>query len=160
LRSGHRSAHLRDDRLQVVRHWRNGLITKRVNEALARDHAGQAQPGEAAAFVASAKAGVQAVAEAGGETGARALAEARASGDLSAVKSVLQQLAEDEAARGRAANALAAARYRELGAIAFLNDTGEAMRAYAKAAELDPDDPEGWNQLGLVQLRSGDPAAA
>jgi protein O-GlcNAc transferase len=46
--------------------------------------------------------------------------------------------------------------YRQKGALAFLHDTGKAMGAYAKATELDTDDPEAWNQLGKLQLRIGD----
>jgi tetratricopeptide (TPR) repeat protein len=136
------------------------LIQRRVEEALARNGDAPAQPGEAAAIIKSAAAGVETVAEEGGEAGARALAEARASGDLTAVKTVLQKLAEAEAAKGRTANALAAERYRELGAIAFLTDTAEAMRAYARAAELDPDNWDGWWRLGQLQQRAGNLAAA
>ena len=50
--------------------------------------------------------------------------------------------------------------YRQKGAVAFLSDTQKALNAYAKATELDPDDPAGWNQLGRLQLRTGDIDAA
>jgi len=49
-----------------------------------------------------------------------------------------------------------AALYRQKGIFSFLHDSEAAMRAYAKAAELDPDDPETWNRLGQLQVRVGD----
>ena len=63
-------------------------------------------------------------------------------------------IAERAKARERIA-ADEAALYRQKGAFAFLHDTHAAMAAYARATELDPDDPEGWNQLGRLQLRTG-----
>ncbi len=50
--------------------------------------------------------------------------------------------------------------WRQKGALAFLHDTAAALRAYAMATELDPDDTEGWNQLGHLQSRVGDLDAA
>jgi protein O-GlcNAc transferase len=76
-------------------------------------------------------------------------------GDRSAADAALAaKIAELEAARGKAASGEAAL-YRQRGALAFLSDTAEAMRHYAKAAELDPDDPDGWNNLGHLQDRVG-----
>jgi tetratricopeptide (TPR) repeat protein len=46
--------------------------------------------------------------------------------------------------------------WRHIGALAFLHDTKRALDAYTKATELDPDDPDGWNQLGHLQSRTGD----
>jgi tetratricopeptide (TPR) repeat protein len=63
-------------------------------------------------------------------------------------------IAERARARERIA-ADEAALYRQKGAFAFLHDTHAAMAAYAKATELDPDDPDGWNRLGALQLRTG-----
>lgn len=68
---------------------------------------------------------------------------------------LLRNIAEEKAAAGEAAAA-----YRHLGAMAFLNNTQEALSAYTKAVELDPDDPDGWNQLGHLQLRLGELADA
>jgi tetratricopeptide (TPR) repeat protein len=45
---------------------------------------------------------------------------------------------------------------REQGALAFLDDTHEAIRHYKEACELDPDDAQGWNGLGALQLAAGD----
>ncbi|MEM6384345.1 MAG: tetratricopeptide repeat protein [Pseudomonadota bacterium] len=49
----------------------------------------------------------------------------------------------------------AAATLRNAGALAFLNDTQDAFAAYRRATELDPDDMDGWNQLGLLLARIG-----
>jgi tetratricopeptide (TPR) repeat protein len=48
-----------------------------------------------------------------------------------------------------------AAAYRHLGALAFLTDTQKAFDAYRRATELDPENPDGWNQLGQLLKRTG-----
>ena len=46
---------------------------------------------------------------------------------------------------------------RNLGALAFLdNNTQEALQAYSRATQLDPDNADGWNMLGLLLDRVGD----
>jgi Flp pilus assembly protein TadD len=45
---------------------------------------------------------------------------------------------------------------REQGALAFLDDTHEAIRHYKEACELDPDDEQCWNGLGALQFAAGD----
>ncbi|MCP4666540.1 MAG: tetratricopeptide repeat protein, partial [Deltaproteobacteria bacterium] len=54
----------------------------------------------------------------------------------------------------------AAAAYRHLGAIAFLAETDKAQKAYQRATELEPDNADGWNQLGHLLNRSGEPTEA
>ncbi|MES9902174.1 MAG: tetratricopeptide repeat protein [Sedimenticola sp.] len=49
----------------------------------------------------------------------------------------------------------AAAAFRHLGAIAFLSDTQQALSAYKRATELEPDNISGWNQLGHLYHRVG-----
>ena len=49
----------------------------------------------------------------------------------------------------------AAAAYRHLGALAFLHDTQKALDAYRRATQLDPQNIEGWNQLGHLLKRTG-----
>ena len=49
----------------------------------------------------------------------------------------------------------AAAALRHLGALAFLHDTNKALHAYRRSVELDPNDAEGWNQLGHLLRRVG-----
>ena len=51
-------------------------------------------------------------------------------------------------------------RFRTLGAIAGLTDTGRARLAYAKAAELDPDNPDGLFCLAWLELHAQDTGAA
>ena len=46
-----------------------------------------------------------------------------------------------------------AAIQREIGAAAFENDTEKAIEAYRRATELDPDNVDGWNQLGILLVR-------
>jgi tetratricopeptide (TPR) repeat protein len=77
-----------------------------------------------------------------------------------AADAVIDQLiAQREATRERVARDEADL-YRQKGALAFLHDTDKALRAYAKATELDPHDPDGWNELGALQLRVGELDAA
>jgi protein O-GlcNAc transferase len=85
----------------------------------------------------------------------RALAMLR-EGEFEAAEALFAAIGEAKAAEGAAANKEAAHAFRNLGNIAFLHDTDKAMRAYVKATELDPDDPDGWNQLGLLQRRAGE----
>ncbi|MCG8050222.1 MAG: tetratricopeptide repeat protein, partial [Candidatus Thiodiazotropha endolucinida] len=49
----------------------------------------------------------------------------------------------------------AAAAYRHLGALAFLTETQKAITAYRRSTELEPDNPKGWNQLGVLLYRTG-----
>ncbi|MCP4555921.1 MAG: tetratricopeptide repeat protein, partial [Herbaspirillum sp.] len=49
-----------------------------------------------------------------------------------------------------------AALYRHLGAIAFLDNTHKAQKAYRRATELEPNNADGWNQLGHLLDRSGE----
>ena len=46
--------------------------------------------------------------------------------------------------------------YRGQGALAFNNDTKAAINYYQRATELDPDNVDGWNQLGHLQRRIGE----
>jgi tetratricopeptide (TPR) repeat protein len=49
----------------------------------------------------------------------------------------------------------AAAAYRHLGALAFLDDTQKSLSAYRRATELEPNNAEGWKQLGNLLFRIG-----
>jgi predicted negative regulator of RcsB-dependent stress response len=59
-----------------------------------------------------------------------------------------------------AANGAEAAHWRQLGALALLDDTHDALAAYARAAALSADDPDLQMLLGVLQLRSGQPEVA
>ncbi len=56
--------------------------------------------------------------------------------------------AEQSAQRGAAA-------LRNLGALAYLDSTQEALQAYRRAVQLDPDNADGWNRLGHLLSRIG-----
>jgi len=95
-----------------------------------------------------------------GEEGREALARLLEGGKTDEARALLQRLAEADAKEGAQANEQAAHRYRQIGALAFLDDTQAAMSAYEKANKLDPDNPAGWNRLGALQLRTGSLDAA
>ena len=81
-------------------------------------------------------------------------------GDTKAAQAVLAEKIEqlDKARTGSAKKE--AALYRQRGALAYLSDTRAALRDYAKAAGLDPEDAEGLIFLGLLQARAGDSLGA
>ncbi len=95
-----------------------------------------------------------------GAEGEAAIERLLKDGKTDEAEALLRRLAEKDVAEGAQANKRAAQRFRQIGAYAFLNNTKKALDAYARAAELDPDDPEGWNRLGQLQLRYGDLKAA
>jgi tetratricopeptide (TPR) repeat protein len=66
-----------------------------------------------------------------------------------------QLIAERATAREKIASDEAAL-WRQKGALAFLHDTQSALAAYRRATGLDPDDADGWNQLGQLYDRTGD----
>jgi protein O-GlcNAc transferase len=83
------------------------------------------------------------------------------------VKIALEKLAKGDTTQAKALFANAAQKvdqdtiqgaqaYRNLGALAYLNNTQEALQAYRRATELDPNNAVGWNKLGLLLKRVGD----
>jgi tetratricopeptide (TPR) repeat protein len=74
-----------------------------------------------------------------------AAAEAAIDGLITERAKARERVAKDEAGL-----------WRQKGALAFLHDTQRALAAYTRATELDPDDAEGWNWLGLLRRRLGD----
>ena len=112
------------------------------------------EPG-AAQLEEEVKKGIAAAVTALAKSGKEAALEALKRGETRAADEALaEKIGELEEARGVAGRE-AADLYRQRGAIAFLHDTQAALRFYVKATELDPDDAEGWNVLGLLQLRAG-----
>ena len=81
-------------------------------------------------------------------------------GHTAAAETIFETVLAREAAVGQAANQQAAEAARHLGALAFLHDTDKALAAYSRAVELDPDNAEGWNQLGRLLHRIGQPDEA
>jgi tetratricopeptide (TPR) repeat protein len=111
-----------------------------ANEALKRAEANP-PPGESAASIEAAR-------------------QRLADGEKDDAKRIFAEIAENEERAGAAHNRKAAEAYRNLAALAFLDNTAEAARLYAKAAELDPDDWDSLYRLSLVQIRMGSLAAA
>lgn len=89
----------------------------------------------------------------------KALAEL-AEGRPDAAENLFAEILDRRKAEGQAALKEAAEAARHIGAIAFYHDTQKALAAYVEATELDPDDAEAWNQLGHLQHRLGNLAAA
>ncbi|WP_417911528.1 tetratricopeptide repeat protein [Candidatus Electronema sp. TJ] len=81
-------------------------------------------------------------------------------GDTAKAQAIFAEVLRSKEAEGRQANKEAAAAARHLGALAFMNDTKAALAAYQKAVQLDPDDVDGWNQLGHLLHRTGELAQA
>jgi tetratricopeptide (TPR) repeat protein len=85
-------------------------------------------------------------------------------GRRSAAKELLRQRlrapAEPSANGDWERNVKAATRWRQLGALSLLDDTSDALRAYARAAELAPEEAEGQMLAGVLQLRAGNLTAA
>ncbi len=77
-------------------------------------------------------------------------------GDTGAAEAVFEEVKARRKAEGEGALKEAAAAARHIGALAYLHDTDRALAAYREAVALDPDDPDGWNQLGLLLDRTGD----
>ena len=77
-------------------------------------------------------------------------------GDAQGAKALFQAVLERKSAEGKTANLEAADAARNLGALAFYDDTEEALAVYRKAVELDPDNLDGLNQLGHLLVRIGE----
>ena len=74
-----------------------------------------------------------------------------AEGDTQKAEAIFQSIAN----RKKADIQEAAKAHRNLGALAFLHGTQKALNAYRRATQLDPDNEEGWNQLGHLFQRTG-----
>src|SRR6185295_17964632 len=86
------------------------------------------------------------------QTGVRgAAANKLAGGDL---KGALGDLRE-AALEGEEAAAALAETWSEIGALAFSQYTWDAISAYSRAVQLDPDDPMARSQLGHLFMRTG-----
>jgi tetratricopeptide (TPR) repeat protein len=83
-----------------------------------------------------------------------------ADGNKADAERIFQEIADTEERHGAEHNCKAAEAYRNLAALAYLDNTEKAARLYGKAIELDPED--GWSlyQLALLQMRMGNLAAA
>ena len=103
---------------------------------------------------------VQALAAAGANPkappGIREALKLLAEGMTEAAETVFEEIKRRRKAEGEDALEDAAAAARHVGALAFWHGTDKALAAYREAVALDPDDPDGWNQLGHLFRRTGD----
>ncbi|NOQ36338.1 MAG: tetratricopeptide repeat protein [Methylococcaceae bacterium] len=67
-----------------------------------------------------------------------------------------KELFKQETQRAEIAAKQGTEAYRNLGALAFLDNTQEALNASRRATELDSDNADGWNQLGHLLNRVGE----
>src|SRR5215218_7641794 len=81
-------------------------------------------------------------------------------GKTKAAEGIFQAIAHRKEAHIAGNKKAAAAAYRHLGALAYLNDPQKALDAYRRAAHLDPDNAGGWNRLGQLFYRTGEPSKA
>ena len=79
-----------------------------------------------------------------------------AEGDTKAAEAIFKAIEERKTAERAGANKAAAEAARHLGSLAYLHDTQTALAAYRRATVLDPDDANGWNQLGHLLRWTGD----
>ena len=79
-----------------------------------------------------------------------------AKGETDAAEAVFQEVKQRRKAEGEESRKETAAAARHIGALAFLHDTDKALSAYREAVELDPENSDGWNQLGHLLDRIGD----
>ena len=71
-------------------------------------------------------------------------------GDITEAKTLFAKAAEKAESVIQSESQKAAEAYRNLGALAFLDNTQEALNAYRRATELDPDNAYDWNQIGVL----------
>ncbi|GAB4182078.1 MAG: hypothetical protein Tsb002_02800 [Wenzhouxiangellaceae bacterium] len=79
-----------------------------------------------------------------------------AEGNTAAAEAIFADILEQNSRLGKTFNQEAAEAARHLGSLAFLHDTQKAIEAYQRAVELEPENAEGWNQLGHLQRRVGE----
>lgn len=79
------------------------------------------------------------------------------SGDTVKAEAAFTYVLETKSRAGTDALKQAAAAARHLGALASLSDPHKAIAAYMRSVELEPDNPEGWNELGHLYQLVGQP---
>ena len=72
-----------------------------------------------------------------------------------AARQLLRRRLSGNGAAGGELNGSEAAQWRQLGALSLIDDAEDALRAYTRAADLAPDDPDLQMRLGVLCLRSG-----
>ncbi|CAK8712998.1 MAG: Tetratricopeptide repeat-containing protein [Candidatus Electronema aureum] len=77
-------------------------------------------------------------------------------GHTAQAQAIFAEVLRSKEAEGQKANKEAAAAAMHLGALAYMNNTKAALAAYQKAVQLDPDNADGWNELGHLFRRTGE----
>ncbi|MGO9170920.1 MAG: tetratricopeptide repeat protein [Rhodomicrobium sp.] len=113
-------------------------------------------PGAKSAIVKDLTAAVHRLAGNRDETALASLA----AGDYGPAMAALAKIRMASLQSEAAAEADEAALAREQGAIALFADSDDALRLYASACVLDPDNAGGWYRLGELKLHAGDPEGA
>lgn len=84
-----------------------------------------------------------------------------AGGERSRARELLRKrIARDGSTGSGKLNGTEAGIWRQLGALALVDGSRDAVIAYRRAADLAPDDPEGQLLVGVLQMRSGNFEAA
>jgi tetratricopeptide (TPR) repeat protein len=78
-----------------------------------------------------------------------------AGGRRARAKQLLRRKVEGNGAVNGKLNGSEALYWRQLGALSLIDSTRDALAAYSRAADLDPDDPETQMLLGVLSLRAG-----
>lgn len=79
-----------------------------------------------------------------------------AQGDTTQAEAIFAGVAAEAKQEGKKASIKEAEALRHLGSLAFLHDTQKALTAYQRSTELDPDNLDGWNNLGHLYQRIGE----
>jgi tetratricopeptide (TPR) repeat protein len=79
-----------------------------------------------------------------------------AQGDTAQAEAIFAAVAAEARKTGKEANLKEAEALRHLGSLAFLHDTQKAFTAYQRSTELDPENLDGWNNLGHLYQRIGE----
>lgn len=82
-------------------------------------------------------------------------------GERRKARELLRRKIQEEGSAGSGKlNGGEASIWRQLGALALVDGSRDAIIAYRRAADLTPEDPEGQMRVGVLQLRAGNVAAA
>ncbi|RTL61989.1 MAG: tetratricopeptide repeat protein [Hyphomicrobiales bacterium] len=94
-------------------------------------------------------------------TAAAASVLREAGGERRRARAILRERLKREGSEGKKTlNGTEAHYWRQLGALALVDGSRDAIAAYRRAADLAPDDPESQHLIGVLQLRAGNLAAA
>lgn len=78
-----------------------------------------------------------------------------AQGQTEQAENIFELVALEARRKGKEENLKEAAALLHLGSLAYLHDTKKALGAYELSTKLDPDNEDGWNQLGHLYRRIG-----